>query len=906
LRFLSDPEMSEERPDPERLLARLQREEGGKERGRLKVFFGAVAGVGKTYAMLEEARLRRGQGADVVVGWVETHGRSETAALLEDLEILPPRAYAHRETTLREFDLDAALARRPQLLVLDELAHTNAPGARHAKRWHDAEELLAAGIDVYTTLNVQHIESLNDVVAQTTGITVRETVPDSVLDRADDIELVDLTPEDLLERLKEGKVYIPAQAERAMRGFFKKGNLIALRELALRRVAERVDSQLRTYKDDEGIGGVWPVAERILVSVSANPEAMRVVRAAARMAAVLRAEWIVAYVEKPGDLTESDADRARVEGTFRLAEQLGAETVTLTGLNVSDELLALARKRNVTKIVVGKPARPWWRYRFFGSVVDELIRGSDEIDVYVIRGNPDEDRPAPFPRLRRRSPPRSYLWAAVAVALTTALCRFLLFHLAPTNLVMVYLLEVVIVASVLGRGPSILASILSVAAFDFFFVPPHLNMAVSDTEYLVTFVVMLVVGLSISSLAVRLRQQADAHRRRQERTASLYRMSREFAQTTSIEEVAKSVERYISEVFESEVWLLITDSDGRLVAAPGVTSAFPLDPKELAVAEWAGVHGQRAGRGTATLMGAKALYFPLATARGVVGVLGLFSTEGKRTLSPEQIELFEAVAGQVALVIERSMLAEEAQAARLRVEAERLQNLLLSSVSHDLRTPMAAITGAASSLLEGEGSLDGETRRELTASILEDADRLNRLVGNLLSMTRIESGGMKVQREWQPLEEVVGAALNHLEKRLRGHAIDVRVPDVLPLVPLDGVLIEQVLVNLLENAIKYTPDETTIEIGARAERNGVVVEVGDRGPGIPAGDEERVFEKFYRAPHAPDRAGVGLGLPICRGIIEAHGGKIWAENRPGGGAVFRFHLPCEGTPPTLDQTGAAS
>lgn len=891
--------MNEDRPDPERILARIQKAESPRAEGRRRVFLGAVAGVGKTYAMLEQARLRRGQGVDVVVGWVETHGRPETEALLEGLEILPAKSYEYRGAILKEFDLDAALARKPQILLLDELAHSNAPGARHAKRWQDAEELLAAGIDVYTTVNIQHMENLNDIIAQTTGVVVRETVPDRILDLADEIELIDITPDDLLERLKEGKVYLPAQAERAMRGFFTRGNLMALRELVLRRAAERVDAELRTYKDDQEIGQVWPVTERLLVCVSASPTAARVVRSAARMAAGLRAEWIVAYVERPGDPRESDEDRARISQTFRLAEQLGAQTVTLAGLNVSEELLAHARAQNVTKIVVGKPGRSWWRYRLFGSSVDALIRGSDEIDVYVIRGEKDEDRSPVVPRLRPRSPFRSYVWGILAVGVATGVCRLMFHHIAPANLIMVYLLEVVVVAAVLGRGPSLLASLLSVAAFDFFFVSPHLTFAVADSEYFVTFGVMLIVTLLISTLAVRLRDQAETHRRRQERSAALYRMSREFAQTRTITESVASVERHWGDVFEGEVWVLLPNAEGLLEQAGGITSSFPLDPKERAVAQWVHEHGQMAGLGTATLSGSKAMSIPLKTARGGVGVICLFPEGGKQSITPEKRDLLEAFANQTAVVIERALLAQEAHEAKIRVEAERLRNLLLSSVSHDLRTPLATITGAASSLLEADGLLQAETRGELIQAILDEAERLNRLLGNLLSMTRIESGGVHVQMEWQPIEEAVGAALNHVEKILRGRRVSVRIPDDLPLVRIDGALMEQVLVNLLENAIKYTPEGTTIEIAARVEGAQVVVEVADHGPGLPEGDEERIFEKFHRGPRAADRRGVGLGLSICRGIVELHGGKIWATNREAGGAAFRFTIPVGVQPPSL-------
>jgi len=893
--------MDDERPDAERILARIQTEEANAARGRLKIFFGASAGVGKTYAMLEQSRVKQRQGVDVVVGWVETHARKETEALLAGLEMLPPRRFDYRGAELREFDIDAALARRPGLLLLDELAHTNAPGARHTKRWRDVEEILATGIDVYTTVNVQHIESLNDVVAQTTGVVVRETVPDSVIERAAEIELVDLTPDDLLQRMKEGKVYIAAQAERAVHGFFKKENLIALRELAMRHAAEHVDAQMRSYKDDHGIGGVWPVAERILVCVSAGPEGAKVVRTAGRMAAGLRAEWFVAHVERPGGLRQTEADRARIAQTMRLAEQLGAKTTTLVGMSVSEEILAFARARNVTRIVVGKPGGARWRYRLFGSVVEDLIRGSEDVDVTVIRGAMDEAGRTPAIAVRRHSPARSYAIAAAVVAAITVIAHLMASRFELTNVVMIYLLGVLAIAVALGRGPSILASILSVAAFDFFLVPPRLTFAVTDSEYLVTFAVMLVVALLTSTLAVRLRQQADSYRRRQEGTAALYRMSREFARSLTLEEVVASAERHIGDVFACEVWVLLPDARGELVRAPGVTSGFPLDPKEIEVARWVYTHGAPAGLGTATLSSARASYVPLVGARGSVGVIGLFPANEKELMTPETLQHLEAFADQTALVIERALLEREGQEAKLRIEAERLRNLLLSSVSHDLRTPLATITGAASGLLETQPPLGDDVRRELTQSILDEAERLNRLVGNLLTMTSIESGAIQVQTEWQPLDEVVGAALNHMENPLRERPVITRIPDDLPLVPLDGVLIEKVLANLLDNAVKYTPAESAIEISASHADAEVIVAVADNGPGLPPGAEERVFEKFHRGSQAPGRGGVGLGLPICRGIVEAHGGRIWAENREGGGAVFRFALPLRGVPPTVEE-----
>ena len=892
--------MSDHRPDPDELLARVKEQEAKQARGRLKIFFGATAGVGKTYAMLEAAGELKIKGVDVVAGIVETHGRAETELMLIGLEVLPPRWVEYRGTRLRQFDLDAALARRPTLILVDELAHTNAPGSRHPKRWQDVEELLAAGIHVYTTVNVQHMESLNDVVAQITGVIVRETIPDSIIEQADEVELIDLPPDDLLQRLREGKVYIPQQAERALRSFFRKGNLIALREMALRRTAERVDVQMQTYMRDHAIPTTWPAAERLLVGISPSPLSARLVRAARRMAAGLRAEWLAVYVETPAHARLAQADKDRVIQTLRLAEQLGAETVTLSGHSVSDEILNYARERNASKIVIGKPDKPHWREVLFGSIVDTIVRHSGEVDVYVISGEPDDSRPAqPARILQRTSEWSAYGWAAVVVIACTALAALMAPYFELSNLIMVYLLGVVAVAMRFGRGPSILASVLSVAAFDFFFVEPFLTFAVSDTQYLITFGVMLLTALVISNLTVRIRQQAEAARQRERRTAALYALGRELVSTRGIDNIARVASRHISEVFESEAVVLLPDATGHLSvqAAQGVSA---LDTNEHSVAQWVYDHSQIAGLGTNTLPGAEGLYLPLTASRGSVGVLGVRPVQSLRFVAPEQLHMLETFASQTAVAIERARLAEEAEQARVQVETERLRNSLLSSVSHDLRTPLAGITGAASSLLEGADTLDAETRRELAQTIYEEAERLNRLVRNVLDMTRLQSGAIQIDKEWQPLEEVVGAALVRLEEPLRNRPVHTNLPADLPLVPLDGVLIEQVLVNLLENAIKYTSPGSPIDLSAGCADDVVTVEVADRGPGLPPGEEQRIFEKFYRVEPAGGTSGVGLGLTICRGIVEAHGGRIWAENRPGGGAVFRFTLPLEGRPPIVE------
>ncbi len=888
--------MSDERPDPDALLRRLAVE--AQTRGRLKVFFGASPGVGKTYAMLEQARAKRAEGTDVVIGWVETHGRAETAGLAEGFERLPAHEVEYREVKLREFDLDGALARKPGLLLLDELAHTNAPGSRHAKRWQDAEELLEAGIDVYTTLNVQHLESLNDLVNRVTGIAVRETVPDRVLDQAAEVEFVDLPPEELLKRLAEGKVYVPDRAAEAVRSFFRRGNLLALRELALRRTAEHVDADVQDYRRDHEIEPTWPVAERILVCVRPNPESDRLVRAARRMAARMKAEWIVAYVESPAQPALSAAERRALARTMKLAEELGADTVALSGVSVSDTLLSFARKRNVSRIVVGRPAHSRWLDRLKGSLLDDIVRGSGGIEVHVIAGDPNKGPAlAEPPPERRDGEGLPYAWSVVVVVVCTLICWAMYERFDKSNLIMVYLLGVAFVASLYGRWPSALAAVLSVAAFDFFFVPPHLTFAVSDTQYVIKFAVMLVVSLLISTLAARVRAQAEAARRREERTRALYAMSRDLAGARTVEEVAGAASRHVEEIFQGPASVLLPGSDGRLASTDGGLGA---EARETAVAQWAFDHRQLAGLGTDTLPGASGVYVPLQGSQAVLGVLGVRPAESMLPLGPEQVDLLDTLARQAASGLERVRLGSEAEAARLAAETERLRSTLLSSVSHDLRTPLATITGAASSLLQ-PGTLGPEAERELKEAIYEEGDRLNRLVTNLLDMTRLESGSLQLGKDWQSLEELVGTALGRLERELKGRRVEVRIPADLPLVSVDGLMIEQVFVNLLDNAAKYSHPGSAIFVSATAGAGEVTVEVADEGPGLPPGAEEQVFEKFYRAGSGP--RGSGLGLPICRAIVTAHGGRIWAESRPPRGVAFRFTLPLGEGPPLVEDDG---
>ncbi len=892
-----------QRPNPDELLARVEEAERRQSRGRLKVFFGAAPGVGKTFAMLEAARWQKKAGVDAVAGVVETHKRKETEALLEGLEVLPRRAVSHRGVTLEEFDLDGALARKPELLLVDELAHTNAPGSRHTKRWQDVLELVDAGIAVYTTLNVQHLDSLNDIIAQVTGVSVRETIPDSVLDRADEIELVDLPVDELRRRMEEGKVYIPDQAQRAMASFFRPGNLIALREMALRRTADRVDAQMRSYRRDHAIESTWPVMERLIVSVGPSPFSAKLIRAAKRMAERLQAEWIAAFVETPGFASAPAEARERVLSSLRLAEQLGAETVTLAGTNIAESLLRYAQSRNVSKIVIGKQAAPLWKRLLRGSVLDDLIAASGEIEVYAISGEPGPPlRVAPRPG-RPGSPPwREYAAAGAVVAVCTVASVALRATLNPVNLVMLYLLGVVAIAVRSSRRVALLASVLSVAVFDFFCVPPYLTFAVSDYEYVVTFAVMLVVAVIISDLTVRIRMQAAHAVDREARTHALYRLTRELTGEHRDFDAARIAGEITHEVFGAKAVLFLPESEGKISFRRRTTDELPVPRSEEGVAQWVFDHSEKAGKGTDTLPGATALYLPLRGARQVLGVMAVIPEDEALAASPEQMHLLEIFATQVALSMERSHAAAEAQDARLRIETEQMRNSLLSAVSHDLRTPLASITGAASSLLSHGSQLDPATRKDLLEGIAQEAQRLARLVNNLFEMTRLESGVVEVKRDWHSLEEIIGAALTRLEPQMGKRPVAIRLPPDLPLISVDDVLLEQVFVNLFENAAKYTPEGSEIAVSAALEDDRVLIEVMDRGPGFAPGEEKRIWDKFYRGP-AEGVRGAGLGLSICRAIVLAHGGSIDARNREGGGAAIRIQLPTGGRPPqvTLDE-----
>jgi len=891
--------MNEHRLDPDQLLAHIKAEEARAKRGRLRIFFGASAGVGKTYSMLEAARGARSTGTDVVVGYVEPHGRVETERLLEGLERLPTLAVAYRGITRHEFDLDAALKRRPAILLVDELAHSNPvggkPAPRHPKRWQDVEELLEAGVDVWTTVNVQHLESLNDLVAQITGVRQRETLPDRVFDEADEVELIDLPPDDLLARLRAGKVYVQDEVANAVERFFRKPNLLALREIALRRVADRVEAAARASAAIERVGRPRLAGERIIVATGPDAQSEQLVRAGKRLADALDADWTVVYVETPALMNLSEAQRNRRIEILRLGESLGADTVTLNGPTATEVLLEYAQTRNATRVILGSPKRFGWRALIRPSTATELARRARGFDVTTVaptdRNRPNRARYGGTDSIRQPIRWNRYARAVLVSVACTAIGFFLYPHFELVNLVMVYLLGVTIVGLRLGRGPSVLTSVLNVAAFDFCFVPPRFNFAYADAQYLVTFAVMLTVGLVIANLMASVRQQTRVAGARERRTALLYAMSRELAATRGIGHLARVAVRHVAEVFACKAVVLLPVDGGKLRFPAERPLEQSLQGADLAVAQWVADHGRQAGLGTDTLAAAPALYVPLGDAQRRLGVIAVLPSNPRRVLLPEQRHLLETFAGQIGIALERAELAERAESARLAAQSESLRNTLLASISHDLRTPLAVMAGAGSTLAERGESLDAATRQSLARSIEAKARDMSDLISNVLDLVRFESGQVTLRRDWESLDELVHNALDAAGGRLDGYAVELRVPAELPPVHVDAKLILQVFSNLFDNVVKYTPPGTRVTVTAAVEGAVVRVTVDDNGPGLPPGDPARLFEKFQRGHEEGTIVGVGLGLAICRAIVREHGGEITAGNKPGGGARFEFTLP---------------
>jgi two-component system sensor histidine kinase KdpD len=897
---------SEQRPSPEALLEAARREDSPA--GRLKIFVGAAPGVGKTYAMLENAHAKLKAGVDVVAGVVETHGRSETQALLDGIEVVPRRRLRYKDQALEEMDLDAIIARRPKLVLVDELAHTNALGSRHPKRYLDVEELLSKGIHVYTTVNIQHIESLNDVVAQITHVRVRETVPDSIFDRADAIELVDLTPDDLIQRLKEGKIYVPAQAERALEHYFSPGNLTALRELALRRTAQCVDEQLLNHMQANAIPGPWAAGERILVCIGEDPRAVGLVRYTKRLADRLHAPWTAICIETRRHLRLTDAERDRIANVLRLAETLGGEALTIPGTErrIADDVLTFARSNNVTQIVTGKSNRSWWFELLKGSVVHDLVRRSGNISVQIIAGENLETAPVLGKGVRtvERSEPFNvfpYAMALLFVAAALAIGGLIQPVFGIENIDLVFLTAVVSVAVRYGLLPSLFASVVASLCYNFFFLPPIYTFTIADPTNIAAFFFFMLIALLVSNVAGRVRGQATAATGRVRSTEYLYSFSRKLAGTATLDDVLWATAYQTALMLKVRVVLLLPEA-GMITVKAGYPPEDELDQADLAAANWAWSNDRPAGRGSDTLPGAKRLFLPMRTGRGTIGIIGIDDDNSGPLLTPDQRRLLDALIDQGALAIERVRLVEEMEQVKRAIETDRLRSALLTSISHDLKTPLAAVLGAATTLRDLSPKLSDPEKLDLLSTIIDESERLNRFIANLLDMTRLESGAIVPNTALHDLHDVVGSALQRAVKILGQHKVQMTLAANLPMLELDAVLFEQAVFNLLDNAAKFAPEGSTISVHGWRDEEAVYLQLLDEGGGIPPQDLENIFDKFFRAQKVDHvRAGTGLGLAIARGFVESMRGTISAANRMDrNGAVLTIRMPIPTSSKALD------
>lgn len=877
------------RPDPDALVAQLQAAQQQAQRGKLRIYFGSNAGVGKTYAMLAAAQRERQAGLDVLVGLVETHDRAETVQQLHGLKQLPRRSVSYQGKTLTEFDLDAALAHRPGVLLLDELAHSNVAGSRHPKRWQDVQELLDAGIDVWTTLNVQHLESLNDVVSAIVGIQVHETVPDHIFDDADEVIVVDIPPEELLKRLKAGKVYPLEQAERASRNFFRLGNLLALRELALRRTADRVDEDMRDYRRERAINEVWPARERLLVCIGGRAGDDALVRQVARLSRRLEAEWMVVYVDAPERQHRPRPAQEAVLKTLALAARLGADTATIPGAHVAQALVDYARERNASHLVLARVQqrlRRWLPWRS-PSLPEQIALLNPGLDVLVLSVNSFKNQGAPRLPVGTGSlfSWKGYLGVTLACFSATGLAELLLQVFDPANVVMLFLLVVVLSALRWGRGPGAWAALLSVLLFDFYFVPPRNSFSVNDTQYVFTFCLMLGVALVCGQLMARLRHEARVAAERERRAGALARLARDLSGALTQDQVSAIALSTMSGVFGAQTGLLLPDSEEQLHIVRGSEGSI-----DISVGRWCMEHGKMAGHGTDTLAAAPALYVPLMAPVRARGVLALQLRTPDRLRVPEERRLLDASASQIALALERVHFVEVAQQTQVAMEGEHMRNTLLAAVSHDLRTPLTSILGAAQAALPHARA---GASKDMLLQIFSQAQSMQQLIDNLLAMARLQQGGVHLNRQWFPVDELVGSALHQMRQRLTDHPVHTDIPATLPLLHVDAVLMERVLVNLLDNAIKYTPSGTLISLAAKIDGPACVISIHDTGPGLPMHmDTAQLFEPFTRGQTETAVSGMGLGLALAQRIVQAHGGSLSAATAEAGtGSVFFIKLP---------------
>ena len=875
------------RPNPDELLERVKTEEEKSKRGKLKIFLGYAAGVGKTFATLESA-LQRMKEVDTVVALVETHGRTETEALLSGLEIIPRKQLDYRGVVLTEMDLDAVLARRPQLAIIDELAHTNAAGSRHPKRYQDVEEILDAGIDVYTTLNVQHVESLRDVVSQITGVWIQEAVPDNIIDEASEVELVDLPPDELIKRLRQGKVYVPEQIGQAIEKFFRKGNLIALRELSMRAAAERVDDQVRNYMDENAIPGPWATSERILVCIGPGMEGTNLIRVGRRVAAQYGSVWFAVHVETPDDMRLSAFQQERISDNLKLAGRLGAKVATVQGNSVAASLSEFAIENYITKIIVSKSKRRISRM-FRPSTADQILQLSDRYDVQIVAGSIAGPKTKTVDVHVNHFHFRQYLNSLGIVGVITLVNWILHYSLAPTVLITFYLIGVVISAVYFGPGPSVMVSIISVLAFDYFFNPTQHSFA--DIQYTLTLFALIAVGIIISYFTSRLKQQTAIARRHEQQMTTLYSLGRELAILNDLESYANAIVKSIGETFGHNVTIFLPDMQSGDLEPYASYSNTEIDEHERAAAIWSYEHDKQVGFGTDTLPEAKARYIPLSTARGKVGVLAIWTGEKKTILTVEQEKLLANFADLAAVAIDGISLTEKTHQEQILGATEKLQTALLNSISHDLQTPLVSVLNALNSLRERNAALDDQTRHDLIDGGLKEVERLNHMLSNLLDMSRIEAGTLMVSLQIADIKDLIKAALEPVGSRHGTHPVHINVPDDIPYLLVDPGLMIQAFINILDNSFKYSPPESDVDINAKLLGEKVEIAIVDHGPGIPTENLEHVFDKFYRLQRPNSVAGTGLGLSIVKGIIEAHGGTVNAANGSDGGTIMRLVLP---------------
>lgn len=887
--------MNEKRPSPEMLLQKLKAEEKLENRGRLKIYLGAAPGVGKTYTMLEDALAKRREGVDIIAGVLESHGRVEIEEKLKNLEILPKQQVIYRDKKLEEFDIDGALKRHPSIILMDEMAHTNVPGVRHKKRWQDIKEILDKGIDVYTTLNVQHIESYSDIVSQIVHVTIKETVPDFMIDLADTIEVVDLPPKDLLRRLKEGKVYYPKQAEIAVGNFFRMGNLTALRELALRATAERVISEALLYRQGEGITSIWPLKEKILVCVGANEESIRLIRVAKRMATTMQAQLIAVYVDVPR-VRLSEQKRNQGLQNLKFAERVGAETKVLYGFDIVKEIMSFARKQNVTLIMVYRQIRPRLKEIFSNSLVDQIIRASGEINVHVVTGSTAITKPknSGITKLsgkeKENLPWKSYIISLAIVLLATGLSFLLEPYLGKANLMLIYLLGIITI-SLFGRmDVSLLSIIMSVLLYDLFFIPPPLSTIFFNPGYLFTLVTMLLASYIISHLTILYQRQAESARIGEHYAAVMNVLAQQLVTTRGINQLLENAILYISDLFNSQVFAILPEGNHLVVRASVRTLENP-NEKGMAVAQWVLDFGDMAGLGTETLPSADALYIPLKTSDNILGVLALKPIPPKTDFTQEDIRLLESCAGQIALALEVDRLAEESKKSEIQRSENQIRTAMLQAVSQDIHEPLMLAIKAAKKLKLSAEYFSQEEVIALSTEIDIELDFIKHFVNNILHIAYSDPRQLKLKKTDHSLVVLLEDVLLTMQSKLRDKPVFLHIDPDLPPFSFDKILLREVFINLIDNAIKFSPMDTPIDISASADKNRVIISVADRGEGILLEEAEKLFEKFYRGQSSGSEKGLGLGLAICRNIIRAHGGEIWAENRPGGGAIFRFYLP---------------